>query len=252
MEHYIVKELLHFCNVNIKCTHMTKYVIPYYDFTFVLKGEVTYAVDGKKYVLRENDAIFIKPGSARERFETESNVKYVSFNFTAHDDSHLPTPTHLVGVISHDIRKLISVFSASHISNIYSTRGKVINLLNYILLEINDILGFESNNKHIIEIIKYINEHISEPITLSTVSNKVNLSKEYTAHIFKEETGKTVTEYINERKLFIAKEMILGTAYPLEHICKRLGYDNYSYFSRVFKKQFDITPRDMRKIPNKK
>lgn len=252
MEHYIVKELLHYCNVNVKCTNLTKYAIPYYDFTFILKGEVTYAVDGKKYVLRENDAIFIKPGSIRERYETENCVKYVSFNFTAFDDSLLPSETHLVGIISHDIRKLVSVFSASHISNIYSTRGKVVNLLNYILLEINDILGFESNNKHIIEIIKFINEHISEPITLSTVSQNVNLSKEYTAHIFKEETGKTVTEYINERKLFIAKEMILGTSYPLEHICKRLGYDNYSYFSRVFKKQFDITPRDMRRVPNKK
>ena len=210
---------------------------------------MTYVVDGKKYELCENDAIFIKPGSSRQRYKSENTVKYVSFNFTAYDDTLLPTKTHLAGVISHDIRKLVSVFSASHISNIYSTRGKVINLLNYILLEINDILGFESNNKHIVEIIKYINEHISEPITLSTVSNKINLSKEYTAHIFKEETGKTVTEYINERKLFIAKEMILSTAYPLEHICKRMGYDNYSYFSRVFKKQFDVTPRDLRKMP---
>ena len=253
LNHYIVKELLHYCNVNVKYpTRMKEEVIQYYDFTFVVKGEMTYIVDGKKYILREDDAIFIKPGSVRERPEVKSSAKYVSFNFTANDTSILPTKPHLVGVISHDIRKLISVFSASHLSNIYSTRGKVINLLNYILLEINDILEFDSNNKHIIEIIKYINEHISEPITLSSVSSKVNLSKEYTAHIFKEETGKTVTEYINERKLFIAKEMILGTNYPLEHICKRTGYDNYSYFSRVFKKQFDITPRDMRKIPNKK
>ena len=247
MEHYIVKELLHYCNVNVKGTNRLKDVIPYYDFTFVLKGELTYVVDGKKYELHENDAIFIRPGASRQRYETENAVKYVSFNFTVHDATLLPTKTHLIGVISHDIRKLVSVFSASHISNIYSTRGKVINLLNYILLEINDILGFESNNKHIIEIIKYINEHISEPITLSTVSNKVNLSKEYTAHIFKEETGKTVTEYINGMKMQYAKEMIQNESFSLSEIASNLGYENYGYFSRSFSNHFNISPLKFRK-----
>ena len=141
----------------------------------------------------------------------------------------------------------MSVFSASHISDIYSSREKVINLLNYILLEIKDILDFESNNKHIIEIIKYINMNISEPISLSTISSHINLSKEYISYIFKKETGKTVTDYINERKLFIAKEMILGTNYALSYISERLGYENYSYFTKVFKKRFDISPKELRK-----
>ena len=239
MEAYIVKELLHYCSVTLKSqTHIEKAPIPYYDFTFVLKGEMTYAVDGKTYVLKENDAILIKPGSVRERFKTPNIAKYVSYNFTVFDDSVMPQKTYLKDVISHDIRQITSIFSASHISNIYSSKEKVINLLNYILLEIKDILNFDSNNKHIITIIKYINEHITEPISLNTVSNYVNLSKEYTSYIFKNETGKTVTEYINERKLFIAKEMVLGTNYSLVSISERLGYDNYSYFSKMFKKPY--------------
>ena len=97
------------------------------------------------------------------------------------------------------------------------------------------------------DIIKFINEHISEPITLSTVSEKVNLTKEYVSHIFKKETGKTVTDYINERKMIIAKEMILGSHYELYEISERMGYDNYSYFSKLFKKQFGASPSAMRK-----
>ena len=71
----------------------------------------------------------------------------------------------------------------------------------------------------------------------------MNLSKEYISYIFKKETGKTVTEYTNERKLFIAKKMILETSYPLTYISERVGYENYSYFSRLFKNKFGVSPR---------
>ena len=248
MKAYIVKELLHYCNVFLKePTHIERAPINYYDFTFVLKGEMTYLVNDKPYLLRENDAILIRPGEIRERIRTNSPIKYVSFNFTALDHSLIPQKTYMRDIVSHDIRGLISIFSASHISDIYASREKMINLLNYILLEINDILDFDSNNKHIISIIKYINEHISEPLSLDKISKKVNLTKEYTSHIFKKETGRTLTDYINERKLFISKEMILGTNYPLTHISDRLGYENYSYFSKVFKNRFGISPRALRR-----
>ena len=245
---YIVKELLHYCNVSLKSVSAIQtHQISYYDLTFVLKGELTYVVNGKSYTLGENDAVLIPPGAYRERLESVQGAKYVSYNFTANEGAELPTKVYLEDIVSHDIKDICRIFSASHISDIYSTREKVINLLNYILLEIKDAVQLESNNKHIIEIIKYINEHISEPITLSTVSEKVNLSKEYVSHIFKKETGKTVTDYINERKMMIAKESILGSRYELSTIAERLGYDNYSYFSKLFKKQFGVSPSVMRK-----
>jgi len=251
MKAYIVNELLHYCNVTVKQQNeIARAPIDYYDFTFVLKGKMTYLVNDKKYVLHENDAVIIKPGEIRERLKSSETARYVSFNFKAYDSDAIPKKSYLKNVISHDIKSLISIFSATHISDIYATREKVINLLNYILLEIKDILDFDSNNKHIIEIIKYINEHIAEPLSLSDVSENVNLSKEYTSHIFKKETGKTVTDYINERKLIIAKEIILGTGYPLTDVSDRLGYENYSYFSKVFKKQFGISPRALRKNEN--
>ncbi len=243
MDAYIVKDLLHYCNVTLKSTpHIEKAATSYYDLTFVLKGEMTFSVDGEYYTVRENDAILIRPGSLRERLFSDGAVKYISYNFTVFNDRFLPKRLFYENIISHDIRSLFSIFSAAHISSVYSSREKAANLLNYILLEIKDILEFETNNKHVISIIKHIDEHISEPITLSTVSDRVKLSKEYTSHIFKKETGKTVTEYINERKLFFARKMILETKYPLTYVSERVGYENYSYFSKLFKKRFGISP----------
>ncbi len=245
---YIVNELLHYCNVNLKSANAIESApINYYDLTFVLKGNMTYIINKKKYVLSENDAVLIPPGALRERIASNESVKYISFNFTVNEGAELPNSVYLKGIISHDIKSLCQIFSASHLSDIYSTREKVMNLLNYILLELIDVVQLESNNTHIIDIIKFINEHISEPITLSAVSEKVNLTKEYVSHIFKKETGKTVTDYINGRKMMIAKEMLLSSDYEMSKISERLGYDNYSYFSKLFKKQFGVSPSAMRK-----
>lgn len=243
MSAYIAKELLHYCNVSRKnSTHMSPIRINFYDFTFVVKGRLRYIVNGETFDVLENDAVFIPPDAIRERIALDEPVKYVSYNFNAYDGERLPVGPFLKGIISEQIRQIVSCFSASHLAEIYSTKEKVINLLNVILHEINDILDFRSSNPHIINIIRYINEHITESITLTSVSKYAGLTKEHTAHIFKKETDMTVTEYIHHRKMMLAKDMIRSTAYPLHEISDRLGYEGYSYFSRVFKKEFGISP----------
>ena len=58
MNQYIVKDVLHYCNVSLeKCSQISKAKIDYYDFTFVLSGTMTYTADGKTIVLNRNDAI---------------------------------------------------------------------------------------------------------------------------------------------------------------------------------------------------
>lgn len=249
---YLVSALHHYCNVTRKkSTRIEPVLIDYYDFTFVLKGRLKYSINGTIYEVRENDAIFVAPNNIIERFEINEPVKYVSYNFLAAEGAKLPEGPFLKGIISEQIVAVISCFSASHIAETYSTKEKVISLLNYVLHEINDILDFKSSNPHIINIIKHINDHITEPITLSSVSAAIGLTKEYTAHIFKKETDTTVTDYIHQRKMLLAKDMIERTKYPLHDISERLGYEGYSYFSRVFKQHFGISPTKIKRLNTK-
>ncbi len=248
MRAYIVNNLSHYCNVTRKkSTRIEPNVIKYYDFTFVVKGRLRYAINGKIYEMHENDAIFVPPGNTVERFEINEAVHYVSYNFTAFDGARLPEEPFLKGIISEQILAVVSCFSASHIAETYSTREKVICLLNYILHELNDILEFKSSNQHIINIIRHIDDHITEPITLSSVSAAIGLTKEYTAHIFKKETHTTVTDYINRRKMILAKDMIERTSYRLKEIAERFGFEGYSYFSRVFKAHFGTSPAKIKR-----
>jgi len=68
------------------------------------------------------------------------------------------------------------------------------------------------------------------------------LSKEYTSYIFKKEIGKTLTDYVNERKMLLAQELIRNGEMSLTDIAVYLGFENYNYFSRLFKRYVEISP----------
>ena len=251
MDAYIVKDIVFYCNTSSKsCSAMDDRILDFYDLTFVIKGELTYIINGESYILNENDAILLKPGMLRKRIAGNEPVKYVSFNFHVFDDTKLPQKMFMKNIITHDILKIISFCSHNHISHQYRSKEKLTNILNYILLEIQNILDIESSNLHVIKIVQFINTHITEPISLDTVSKHISLSKEYTSTLFKNETGKTVTEYINERKLLLAKEMLQEGKLTLNDISENVGFENYSYFSKLFKKYYGLSPKQLIKTNN--
>jgi YesN/AraC family two-component response regulator len=206
-----------------------------------------YVADDKTYVLNENDAILLPPGTVRQRMAGAQKVQYVSFNFQIFPNCELSIPPFLKNVITQDIRKLINVFSQRHLSPKYYSKEKLCNLLNYILFELFDAVSLESNHTEVIKIEKFIEENITQKITLTMLSDHVHLSKEYIAYIFKKNVGKTVIEYVNETKMMFAKYMIQEGILSLRDIAENLGYENYGYFSRVFKKHFNTSPIEFKK-----
>lgn len=237
----LVKEVLFYCNVSTKkVTKISAHILNYYDLTFVLKGSLTYVIDGKKYILNENDVAFLIPGTQRERYSENRPAKYVSFNFLS--DQNIEIETYLNGLINDEIKRLVSVFPQRHLTDSFHSKEKIESILNYILYELIDNAGYKSKNPHIIKILKYIEANLSQNLTLYQISSYVNLTKEYTATLFKKETGKTIIDYVNERKMIIAKNMIDSGQTCLKDVAFSLGFDNYSYFSKLFKKHYGSPP----------
>lgn len=247
MNNYLVADILHYCNVSLNaCEEIREEKINYYDLTFVLKGQMTYTADGDIYVLKKNDAILLSPGALRSRIADEAPVKYVSFNFTTFSDKALPVDRFLQGCISEETRRIVAAFPQNHLSPYFHSKEKVANILNYILYELLDTVEVKTRNGHVLRILKFVEEHITEKMSLQSISRTIGLSKEHTAFIFKKETGKTVTEHINERKMLFAKEIILHNEMSLTALSAFLGYDNYHYFSRLFKRYFEVPPKDLK------
>jgi len=98
------------------------------------------------------------------------------------------------------------------------------------------------------EIIAYVSDNYLEKITIDELAflfktNRVTLCKE-----FKRVTGKTVVEFINEKKLERAKQRILGSGDTFTRIAEDLNFESIHYFTRFFKKMTGMTPSEYRKI----
>ncbi|MDO5415706.1 MAG: response regulator [Lachnospiraceae bacterium] len=90
----------------------------------------------------------------------------------------------------------------------------------------------------------YIEEHYQEKLTLSDISENLNISAGHLSSTFKKLTGTTLSDYIAAVKINRAKELIDTHQYLMYEISDMLGFDNPYYFSKVFKKVTGISPRE--------
>jgi len=92
----------------------------------------------------------------------------------------------------------------------------------------------------------YIMAHYCEPITLNDVAKAAHLSVSRLSHIFKEQTGLTIVDYMTNARIEYAKELLISTNKNCTEVCFEAGYNNQSYFTRTFKDVVGVTPRAFR------
>lgn len=88
----------------------------------------------------------------------------------------------------------------------------------------------------------FIEEHAITPFRLEELAAHVGLSVSRAVHLFKECYGKTIVQYTHEVRLAAAEERIKYSSMTLEQIADTCGFGNYSYFYRVFRKKFGVSP----------
>ena len=95
---------------------------------------------------------------------------------------------------------------------------------------------------------KIINEDYGSNITLNSTAKQLAVSPEYLSKTFKENLGINFSHYLSNMRLQNATRLILNTQKSLTEICFEVGYGNFSHFSRSFKKQYGLSPREYRNI----
>lgn len=96
--------------------------------------------------------------------------------------------------------------------------------------------------KEVAELKYYIDHHLSERLTLSFLKDQVNLSEKYMCTVFKQVTGKSIMEYINEKRMEKAGELLLTTDKRMKEISDAVGIPDQFYLSKLFKKHYGMTP----------
>lgn len=245
----------------------------YHDFNKVIifiSGNINYSIEGRNYKLKPYDIILVNAGeihkptilddSAYERIiiyvstlflqKYSDNDYNLNYCFECAKKEH----SNVLRIASIEKSKLYQVclelehsFSDQAFAKelyqkilflefmIQLNRTAILNNINY--------LDSVNENSKLLQIITYINEHLTEDITIDSIAEHFYLSRYYLMHYFKAETGYTIGNYITEKRLLLAKDLVRKGSTVTE-ACYQCGFRNYSTFSRAFKKVFNTLPKN--------
>lgn len=100
------------------------------------------------------------------------------------------------------------------------------------------------------KIVNYVEDHYGERISLAQISEFIYLSQSYVSTLFKKETGKKFSNYLQEVRIKKSSEMLLDTRLSIQEIAVRSGFFDTAHFSHVFKEYYGLSPLEYRKAKN--
>ncbi|BBH20677.1 hypothetical protein Back11_20220 [Paenibacillus baekrokdamisoli] len=103
------------------------------------------------------------------------------------------------------------------------------------------------NRLNLEEVRKYMERNFAEPISLEQLAKAFFVSKEYLSKMFKQEYGRNVTDYILHIRMDKARDWLTEDHFSIKMVAEMVGYEDVSYFYRVFRKHFGIAPGEMRR-----
>ena len=244
----------------------------YHDFHKIilfLSGDVTYVVEGKSYALAPEDIVFVAAGEVHRPIVAPNTpysrvVIYIAPDFLAKfrrgdDDLTLcfagrdAAVRHIFG---NDHAGLLR--QMARLEENYSRQGFAAEMFAEILfvefmIMVNrailshDLTNLRGNGDEKIQaLIDYINANLAADLSVDALAAKIYLSRFHLMRKFKLETGYSIHRYITEKRLLKAREM-LASSMPVTDICYECGFNDYSVFSRSFRKMFGLSPTEWRK-----
>lgn len=245
----------------------------YHDFdkiTIFIKGHVTYTIEGKSYELSPYDIVLVRHNDIHRLVVDNSQIYeriivYISPNFMnayktdSYDLSYCfqKAEEEHSNVLRIPSLKNSSLFqSITRLEKSFSDDGYASDLYRQVLflefmIHLNraarknrlEFIDTDNCNTKILDILQYINENLNHDLNINILSDHFYISKYYMMRLFKQETGYTLGHYISQKRLLLAKELIL-TGVSGTQACFDCGFKDYSTFSRAYKKFFHESPRE--------
>lgn len=113
--------------------------------------------------------------------------------------------------------------------------------------KLKEATNTETKRKKLVAVIRqYIDEHLDKELNRKSLANLFFFSEDYLARVFKQETGENISDYIIERRIRRAECYLRETELPIGTVAIRVGYNNFSYFSKKFKELTGKSPNEYR------
>lgn len=238
-----------------------KHMHPYCHMLHIVRGSVRFVVDNKTHILNAGDSILI-PKDTNHAFYNDSteHAEYLEIKFSQVNPYSISlnekkkvfvTSNELAGGLFKQILKEYSHFDnrAEHAAESYldallnlldeEKRSQANQSFKYIIAD--DFSELSQN------VIRYLEEHYSEPVSLDELANAMDHNKSYLCVAFKKDTQLTILDCLNTIRIRRAAELIVYSEYNLTQVAEACGFASTSHFNRVFLKYVGITPGQCRR-----
>ena len=249
----------------------------YYEFYFFESGSVSMEIDGRPYPLKQGDMLVIPPGVPHQAVVTDGEGAYRRFVFwisreflaaltlQATEYDYLARSAREQGLYRYSFdlftfntirTQLFSLLDELHTDRFGRAEKLQLELRQLLLLisrltyeQQNQGSGKQGRNQYAL-ITAYMDEHLSEPLTLDSIARQFFLSKYYVSHLFRERSGLSVLQYLTKKRL-AAVCAAIQSGQPIHEACLQYGFQDYSNFYRAFQKEYGISPSTYRDLHRK-
>ena len=232
-----------------------------YEIVLLLNGDCEFQVEGNNYKLYPHDIFFTRPfelhhithlsGKPYERIILYLKSEYFRQNNCAEFlDIFQNRELGHGNLIIHDIAERFLIDCMKRIlnycnQNAYNVANKIVYEFLYLINCCKNSTNHSyTNNKHVRDIIVYINDHLSENVTLDTLSENFFITKHHMCKIFKSATGYTINQYINYKRILLVQELY-KSGRSLIQASMDAGFNSYANFYKAYVKQTGKSPKNM-------
>ncbi|MBP2058237.1 AraC-like DNA-binding protein [Lactobacillus colini] len=236
------------------------------EIDYTIHGQADYHVAGKTYTITDNEFIIVNSGQIhsvnnyKNISERKSIVLLIPIEVV---ENYNPQFLHHQFITSNcsqsalnSIKKeLYAIYEARNLpDNIrkLNQHGHVLTLLSLLFIycladtcnrDMHDIKLQELSKK----VLSYLSKYYERKLTLKSISDHFSFSAAYLSRVFKQQTGTSIMQYLQDIRLKYAYEQIQGTDLSIKEIAKLVGFSDTRSLRNKFKKKYHITPNQLRK-----
>ncbi len=249
-----------------------KFAFHYHDFykiIFFVEGSVEYTIEGKTYHLKPHDFVLVGANAIHRPIVDESKpyeryIIYLSEDFLQRENAGKESLKKCFDLAEQTQNRVVHFAPESYeeilscLMKIEHTEKEKEKYLSDVLLEaafLEFMVHLNRNlirqpkafittavyHEKVIDVIAYIQEKLTGELNADILAEHFYISKYYLMRQFKQATGYSIHQYINEKRILMAKRMILA-GMPASKACFECGFHDYSTFARRFKEIVGVSP----------
>lgn len=245
-----------------------------YEIFYLVSGDICYFIEDKAYQvvggvlliinMNEIHKLVNSSGESFERITLVFQEEFLEGLFPNNDAfnvlSSFASGKHCIRLggqeqsfIEKLFDKMISEYAKQPPGYEFYLKTLLFELLIFIYRKIDSLptieqMGANPINKKIFEIVDYINQQYHQPHTIQEISSKFYISPSYFCKTFRDNTGFTFTEYLNNVRIKEARLLLTGSASKVSDIAERVGFESLTHFGRIFKEITGFSPLKYRQM----